>query len=75
MNVLHEEALRIEGEAWKVVKAFDDAAEGKDRTVAYAAMILIMTSFCKTSETAAATILTDFANRVDGGRTVLSVRQ
>jgi hypothetical protein len=67
MSGAQQEAMQIEAEAWTLVQAFDDAAADQDRRVPYAALILIMTSFIKTSHVDAATILTDFCQRVGGG--------
>lgn len=59
-----QEAMDIEKRAWKVVSAFDDVAEVEGRFVAYAAMIMIMSSFCRTSHAPIVDILTDFCERV-----------
>jgi hypothetical protein len=73
MSDAQQEALQIEGEAWKLITAFDDAAEAHgitDRRVQYAALIMMMTSFCQTSPAPAAEILTDFCQRVGAGAAV-----
>lgn len=56
MSEAQQDALRIEAEAWTLVEAFDAAADGQDRRIPYAALILIMSSFIKTSHADAATI-------------------
>jgi len=64
------EAMAIEGKAWELIKAFDDQADTMqplDRRIPYAAMILMMTSFIKTSQTPSETILDDFRYRVTMG--------
>lgn len=63
-----QEALAIRDKAMALVTAFDDAAESlNDRRVAYAALILLMTTFVRSSTADAADILTDFCQRVGGG--------
>lgn len=61
------EAMEIEGQAWLLIKAFDDLAEGIDRRIPYAAFILMMTSFIKTSEATPESIIADFCFRVRSG--------
>lgn len=68
MSDAQQEAMRVEREAWKLIKAFDDAgvSNGADRQVQYAALIMMMTSFCKSSPAPVEAILSDFNQRVGG---------
>lgn len=67
------EAMEIERKAWKLIDAFDTAAKAMggggelDRRIPYAAFIMMVTSFIKTSPAAAETILGDFNARVLAG--------
>lgn len=65
----YKAAHAITERALKVVSAFDDAVEagGSDRQVAYAAMIILMGTFVRTSSTDKMAILQDFAQRVHLG--------
>ena len=60
-------ANQIRADAQSMVKAFDDAAEGKDRQIAYVALITLMETFASTSPVAPEIILQDFCIRVMGG--------
>ena len=60
-------AGEIEAKAWDLVKAFDDKAEAMqplDRRVPYAAFVVMMTSFIRSSPANAETVLSDFCARV-----------
>ena len=63
-------SMAIEEKAWQLVAAFDAAGEKidpPDRRVTYSALVMLMTTFVRSSPASATDVLHDFCQRIGMG--------